>query len=222
MPWSTKKPTAIEIAPDWLKPYCEVDQGYAPATMRTYEGAARLLCEEVARRGLRKGEFVGRTLSATQAAALKAMHPNKYDQKRYCLERFIDALIEAGVGERPMEKKKQKAPTRLDRLKTEYESYLRDQRALTDATIYHCVRFLDRFMTFRFGEKLGDFDKITPHDVVEFIRKLAAAQLLATKQPHRTCATCSASCSGAARRSATSRRRSHAPGNRRGARCLAI
>ena len=55
MPWSTRKPTAIEIAPDWLKPYCEqylqklVDQGYAPATMRTYEGAARLLCEAVAR-----------------------------------------------------------------------------------------------------------------------------------------------------------------------------
>ena len=56
MPWSTRKPTALEIAPDWLKPYCEqflqklVAQGYAPATMRTYEGAARLLCEAVARR----------------------------------------------------------------------------------------------------------------------------------------------------------------------------
>ena len=63
MPWSARKPTAIEIAPDWLKPYCEqflknlVNRGYAPATMRTYEGAARLLCKEIARRGLRKGEF---------------------------------------------------------------------------------------------------------------------------------------------------------------------
>jgi len=83
------------------------------------------------------------------AAALKAMHPNKYNQKRFCLERFIDALVEAGVADRP--KPKEKKPTRLDRLQAEYESYLRDQRGLTDATIYHCVSFRKRFMGFRFG-----------------------------------------------------------------------
>ncbi len=76
------------------------DQGYTTATLRTYDGTATLFCQEVARRGLRKGELVGRTLSKTHAAALKAMHPNKYNQKRYCLERFIDALVEAGVAER--------------------------------------------------------------------------------------------------------------------------
>ena len=92
-------------------------------TMRTYEGAARLLCEQIARRGLRKGELVGRPLTAAHAAALEAIHPNKYNQKRYCLERFIDALVEAGVAERPQPKRK--APTPLDRLHAEYESYLR-------------------------------------------------------------------------------------------------
>jgi site-specific recombinase XerD len=178
MPWSIRKPTAIEIAPDWLKPYCEqflqklVEQGYARVTMRTYEGAARLLCEAVARRGLREGELSGRALSATHAAALEAMHPNKYNQTRYCLERFIDALVEAGAAERPDEKTKQKSPTPLDRPKVEYERYLRDQRGLTDATIYHCVRFLDHFMTFQFGDRVGDSNEIMPHDVVEFIRKL--------------------------------------------------
>ena len=177
MPWSIKKPTAVETAPDWLKPHCKqflhrlIVQGYAPATMRTYEGAVRLLCDAVACRGLRKGQLIGQALTAARAAALNAMHPNKYNQKRYCLERFIDALVEAGAAVRPKENK-QKAPTPLDRLKAEYEHYLRDQRGLTDATIYHCVRYLERFMTFRFGEKLGDFDKITPRDVVEFIRKL--------------------------------------------------
>jgi integrase/recombinase XerD len=120
MPWSTRKPSATEIAPDWLKPHSKEfqqklnDQGYARATMRTYEGSARFLCEEVARRGLRKGELVGRTLSSLHAAALKEMHANKYNQKRYCLERFIDALVDAGVAERP--KVKAKAPTPLDRL----------------------------------------------------------------------------------------------------------
>lgn len=176
MPWSTRKPTAIEIAPDWLNPYCEqflqnlAEQGYAPATMRTYEGAARMFCEAVARGGHREGDLVGRTLSTTQATALKAMHPNKYDQKRFCLRRFIDALVEAGVAER--QKPKEQTPTPLDRLQAEYESYLRDQRGLTDATIYHCVSFLKRFVVFRFGERLGNLDEITPHDVVDFLRKL--------------------------------------------------
>jgi site-specific recombinase XerD len=176
MTWSTRKPTAIEIAPDWLRPYCQqflqklAGQGYAPATMRTYEGAARLLCEEVAQRGLRKGELSGPTLSATQTAALKAMHPNKYNQKSFCLERFIDALVGAGVAERP--KPPKKVPTALERLAVEYEAYLREQRGLTEATIYHCVRFLHRFMTFRFGERLGNLNDITPDDIVRFLRKV--------------------------------------------------
>lgn len=39
MPWSTRKPSATEIAPDWLKLHCRefvqrlADQGYARATM---------------------------------------------------------------------------------------------------------------------------------------------------------------------------------------------
>lgn len=66
--------------------------------------AARLLCEQVARLGVREGALVGRELSATQAAALKTMHPNKYNQKRFYLERFIDILVEAGVAERSKDK----------------------------------------------------------------------------------------------------------------------
>jgi hypothetical protein len=167
MPWKIKKPTAADISPDWLQPYCKqllqklADQGYAPATMRNYDGAAALFCQEVARRGLRRGELVGQTLSKAHAAALKAMHPNKYNQKRYCMERFIDVLVDAGAAERPK--------PALERLRTEYETYLREQRGLTEATIYHCVRFLDRFMTFRFGKKFGNLHDITPADILKFL-----------------------------------------------------
>ena len=169
----TKK---TQAAADWLQPYrlrflkSLADQGYAAATVRTYDAAAKLLCREVSRRKLREAQLGGRTLSSVQAAALTAMHPNKHDQKRYCLERFIDALVEAGVADRP--KPKEKSPTPLDRLQSEYESYLRDQRGLTDATIYHCVSFLKRFMAFRFGETLGSLDAISPHDVVDFLCNL--------------------------------------------------
>jgi hypothetical protein len=87
------------------------------------------------------------------------MHPNKYDQKKYCLDRFIDALVEAGVAERPAPKKVRSSP--LDRLRLEYVAYLRDQRWLTEATIYHCVCFPNRFMAFRFGDTLGNLNDIT-------------------------------------------------------------
>ena len=173
MPWKVKKPTAADVSPDWLRPYCTLflqklaDQGYAPATMRTYAGATALFCQEVARRGLGHGQLVGQMLSKVRAAALKAIYPNEYNKKIYCLERFIDALVEAGVAERP--KPTKKVPTALERLQAEYEVYLREQRGLTEATIYHCVRFLDRFMTFRFGEKLGNLNDITPADIVEFL-----------------------------------------------------
>lgn len=111
-----------------------VDQGYASATIQTYEGAARLFREEIARRGLRKGGLAGQTLSATHVTVLKAMHPNKYNQKRFYPERFIDALVEAGVAERP----KPKALTPLDRLQAEYESYLRDQRGQPRSEVRRC------------------------------------------------------------------------------------
>jgi integrase/recombinase XerD len=184
MPWKIRKPAAADVAPEWLQPYCKkflhtlADQGYAHVTMRTYDGAAALFCQEVARRGLRKDELVGQTLSKAYAAALNAMHPNKYNQKRYCLERFIDALVEAGVAERP--KPPKKVPTALERLRTEYEAYLREQRGLTESSIYQSVRFLDRFMTFRFGATLGDLNDITPADFVKFLR-----EVMGRKTPYR-------------------------------------
>jgi integrase/recombinase XerD len=176
MPWTLRNPAAADIAPDWLQPHCKqfmqnlADQGYAHVTRRAYDGAAVLFCEEIARRGVSSGELVDRTLTKVRAAALGRMRPNKYDQKKYCLDRFIDALVEAGVAERPEPKKA--APTPLDRLRSEYVSYLREQRGLTEATIYHCVSFLNRFVVFRFGGTLGNLNDITPHDIVDFLRKL--------------------------------------------------
>jgi site-specific recombinase XerD len=109
------------------------------------------------------------------------MHPNKYDQKKYCLERFIDVLVDAGVAKRS--KPERKAATPLDRLQSEYESYLQNQRGLTDATIYHCVSFLKRFMAFRFGETLGNLNDITPHDIIGFLRKLRGGSAPRDKTP---------------------------------------
>ena len=176
MPWTVKKPVAAEIAPKWLQPYCKqfrgrlVDQGYAPATLRTYDAATRLFCQEVTHRGLHKGELIGQALANARATVLDGTHPNKRTYNKFCLDRFIDALVEAGLAERPAPKKVRSSPR--DRLRSEYVAYLRDQRGLTEATIYHCVCFLNRFMAFRFGDTLGNLNDITPHDIVDFLRRV--------------------------------------------------
>jgi site-specific recombinase XerD len=59
-----------------------------------------------------------------------------------------------------------------EKLKREYEDYLRHQRGLSEATIYHSLRFLERFMTYRFGDRLGDLKAITPGDITGFLSQL--------------------------------------------------
>lgn len=59
-----------------------------------------------------------------------------------------------------------------ERLKREYEDYLRLQRGLSEATIYHCLRFFERFMAFRFGHTLGDLKAVVPDDIVSFLSQL--------------------------------------------------
>ena len=152
----TKKQAVVA---DWLEPYrvqflkSLADHGYAAATMRTYDAAAKELCREVSRRKLREGQFVGHMLSSAREAALVAMHPNKHDHKRFCLERFIDALVEAGVAERP--RPKRKAATPLIACSPSTRATFAISAALRTATIFECASFLKRFMTSSSAKRSG-------------------------------------------------------------------
>jgi len=57
-------------------------------------------------------------------------------------------------------------------LKRDYEIYLRQQRGLSERTIFHCWRFADRFLQFRFGDEAGDLAQITTVDIVRFLQQL--------------------------------------------------
>jgi integrase/recombinase XerD len=57
-------------------------------------------------------------------------------------------------------------------LREEYEDYLRHQRGLSEATIYHALRFFERFMAFRFGDTPGDLNTIAPDDITAFLLQL--------------------------------------------------
>ncbi len=60
----------------------------------------------------------------------------------------------------------------LQTLKLEYEDYLRNQRGLSEKSIYDCWRFADRFLNFRFEGRSPDLSKITPADIARFMQHL--------------------------------------------------
>ncbi|MGH7249154.1 MAG: site-specific integrase, partial [Pseudomonadota bacterium] len=91
---------------------------------------------------------------------------------KFCLRRFIEHLAEAGAATVPQPPSKRL--TARKRLRVEYEAYLRRQRGLAEGTIRNSLYYGERFLTFRFGEKLGDLNRITPDDIVAFLCKLKA------------------------------------------------
>lgn len=92
----------------------------------------------------------------------------------YRLNRFRDYLIDnASSPARPIPPLDM-SPRAI--LKRDYETYLRVQRGLSHDTIYHCLRFYDRFLTAKFGPDLGDLNSIKPVDISGFILRLREAQ----------------------------------------------
>lgn len=59
-----------------------------------------------------------------------------------------------------------------ERLKEEYQIYLRRQRGLTERTIYKYCTFADRFLNFTFRDAPDDLSKITGRDIVRFLQSL--------------------------------------------------
>jgi len=60
----------------------------------------------------------------------------------------------------------------LQTLKLEYEDYLRNQRELSEKSVYDCWRFADHFLNFRFKGRRPDLAKITSADIVRFMQHL--------------------------------------------------
>ncbi|WP_306259492.1 hypothetical protein [Pararhizobium sp. IMCC21322] len=93
---------------------------------------------------------------------------------RFRINRFRDYLIQNANTPARSVPKLDMSPRAC--LKREYDTYLRIQRGLSVNTIYHCLRFFDRFLTSKFGEGLGDLDAISPTDVTGFILEIRKAK----------------------------------------------
>ena len=146
--------------------------GYAPSTIRYYRRVTGFFCAQIEVRGLDT-----ETLDESALAELRTALPGKMaarQQSRWvsCVGRFIDHLVGAGVLASPPPAA---APTpgSLDHLSMEYADWLRHQRGLSEATIARHQAFLKRFISFRFGTILGNFNDITTDDILAFLARPA-------------------------------------------------
>jgi integrase/recombinase XerD len=109
------------------------------------------------------------------AQALAIIEKTGWRRKRktyaaFIMKRFICFLNGRGLA-RPPSPRTAKEIARAE-LKGDYESYLRRQRGLSERTIFHCWRFADRFLEFRFGDAVGDLSQITSSDIAAFLLHL--------------------------------------------------
>jgi integrase/recombinase XerD len=87
------------------------------------------------------------------------------------LRHFIEFLRREGV--LPVENMLAPHPTPTEQCVRTYERYLREERALTEATIVNYVPFITRFLKDRFRSRPVKLSKLRAQDVVGFVRQEA-------------------------------------------------
>ncbi len=147
-------------------------QHYSTYTIRQYRRTVDACCAAAETLGLLAPVLDGPAVVRLQETVLATVVGSGRTYAKYRWAKLLDFLIEARIVE-PVNSP-DKAETPRAQLRREYQAYLHTQRGLSAATIYHCVRFYERFMTFRFGEGLGDLATLTPDDLVAFLERLIA------------------------------------------------
>ena len=141
---------------------------YTRATIEEYLRAVRRLWQIMQANGVQVGD-----LTPDLAGDLVRHEPTRVGRRPYAVtiaRRFAVFLATRGVARPPV------SPTARElarvELRRDYEDYLHRQRGLSKRTIFHCWRFADRFLNFRFGEADVAYNAITPNDVAAFLHGL--------------------------------------------------
>ncbi|WP_421701072.1 tyrosine-type recombinase/integrase [Aliiroseovarius sp.] len=148
--------------------------GYSPGSIAKYGATAEALWAAMLEADVCPTELTDDRVNQLATPIISAA--SAIDQKhcRYRINRFRDYLIENAAAPPRLEPPLDMSPRAV--LKREYETYLRVQRGLSEDTIYHCLRFYDRFLTAKFGPDLGDLNAIRPDDITGFILRLREKQ----------------------------------------------
>jgi len=142
-----------------------LDQDYTADTIKRYRQCIDALSGAMHESGVLLSEL-------DEALAIELVRRDRRGVQRSTytvsiLRRFVRFLREHGAG-KPLPLPTPKEIARAA-LKCDYETYLRRQRGLRERTIFHCWRYADRFLEFRFGGEAGDPSQIRPTDVATFL-----------------------------------------------------
>lgn len=175
-----KQPSrANRSLPNWINHadhFAEVikSEGYSKGSIAKYKSNAQAFREALASAKLIPADLTDELMDQLARPIVGAASAKDKKHCLYRLNRFWDYLIQnASAPARPIPPLDM-SPRAV--LKRKYETYLRVQRGLSEDTIYHCLRFYDRFLTAKFGTGLDDLNTIKPHDITEFILRLREAQ----------------------------------------------
>ena len=178
---------------DWLAPYragflAELEGlDYAPGTIRHFRDAMDLFREQAAVRRLGPGDIDAAKVAELQDTVPVTRSRGAIRFRRQCVARFVDHLVSAGAIA-TMAPEPPPPPGRLGRLGADYGDWLRRERGLSETTVSDSRQFLERFLTFVFGEEPGDLNGIGPKEVRAFLALPSAVpgrgQGLETKAAH--------------------------------------
>ena len=142
---------------------------YKAATIKSYRSIIRKLGQVMDAEGIEPS-----ALTLNQAERLGRMVPRKHGQTvcpHNLARRFAGHLIDIGVAQPvPL------TEARIARaaLLANFETYLVKQRGLSQRTIYHTLRFADRFLDHRFGDTMIDPRCLRPADAIGFVEHVLA------------------------------------------------
>ncbi len=148
---------------------------YTVGTIRTYRHLARKLGRLMDTAGIAPSALTPER--ADQLARTTARGPGSKIRFHNLARRFAEHLIDIGVAQPVPLTEAQIARAAL---LTDYEAYLVKQRGLSPRSIYHVLRFADRFLDHRFGTGLIDLTRLRAADTISFIQ-----HVLAGRHPYR-------------------------------------
>ncbi|MGH6702549.1 MAG: tyrosine-type recombinase/integrase [Bradyrhizobium sp.] len=148
---------------------------YTAGTIRTYRHLARKLGRLMEAAGIVPSALTPEL--ADQLARTAARGPDSRIRFHNLALRFAEHLIDIGVAQRVPLTEAQVARAAL---LADFEAYLVKQRGLSLRTIYHVMRFADRFLDHCFGTGMIDLTRLRSADTTSFVQ-----HALAGRRPYR-------------------------------------
>ncbi len=148
----------------WLE-----ERGYRRGTIKGYTAGVGVFINLMRAKQLRARNLDAKHVGNLMKAMERQCPANGGGAYRFGVNRFIEYLSVTGAMTPIITSKFEDTPK--GRLLADYDDYLRRQRGLRDSTVYACIRYADRFLTFRFKTRLGDLNKITVNDIYDFLHQ---------------------------------------------------